>query len=269
MHLEFSRRAFAVLMACMLSGICVVGADAQTRRTKKSRRVTHPVTAVAPAPSPTHSPLSNEPRIISVAEDTSNESGTTAPQRRTRSRRSAEPQSEAEATREKVDKLSAQFSALNEKLSQMEIQQRTLVDLERLSRAETRGENLRVQLRDVQAKEAELQVRASHLDYELQPTVIERTLASSGSTRPEDVRDERRRQLEAEKSGVQTQLTQLATSRARLETAIANADAEADRLRTRIDTALEPPATETNTSDAGVQPDVTTQSNETEEGRPR
>jgi hypothetical protein len=135
--------------------------------------------------------------------------------------------------------LSAQFSALNEKLSQMEIQQRTLVDLERLSRAETRGENLRVQLRDVQAREAELQARASQLDYELQPTVIERTTAASGSTRPEDVREERRRQLEA------------------------------DRLRTRIDTALEPATPETNTSDAGVQVDVTTQSNETGEGKPR
>lgn len=268
MHLELSRRAVPFLMACLLIGFCFAGADAQKRRTKKSRRVTHPVTAKA-QPTPTPSASTNDPKIISTADESAYDSGATTTGRRTRTRRNVEPQSEEVATREKVDRLTAEFSALNEKLSQMELQQRTLVDLERLSRAETRGENLRVQLRDVQAKEAELQARAMQLEYELQPTVIERTLASSGSTHPEDLREQRRRQLEAEKIGVQSQLTQLATGRARLETAIANADAVADRLRARIDTVLEPPTTETNSTDVGAQPETTTQSNETGEGKPR
>jgi hypothetical protein len=169
-----------------------------------------------------------------------------------------------------VDKLSAQVSALNEKLSLMEQQQRTLVDLERLTRAEARAETLRAQLRDVQTKEAEMQQRLEQLDYELQPSVIERTLAVTGSTRPEELRELRRRQLENEKGRAQAQLNQLTTSRARLETAIANADAEADRIRARVDAATAPPATEaaTTTTDVGEPLNNTQPPDDTGTGEP-
>jgi uncharacterized protein (DUF2235 family) len=168
-----------------------------------------------------------------------------------------------------MERLSAQVNALNDKLSQMEQQQRTLVDLERLSRAETRAEGLRVQLRDVQEKEADLQSRSEQLDYESKPEVIERTLAVTGSTRPEELRETRRRQLEAEKSRVQSQLNLIATSRARLETAIANADAEADRIRARVDATSIPEQTEQPTgTDVGAQPASTTRANDTGDGEP-
>jgi uncharacterized protein YlxW (UPF0749 family) len=154
-----------------------------------------------------------------------------------------------------MDRLSTQVNTMTEKLSQMEQQQRALVDLERLSRAETRAEGLRAQLRDVQEKEADLQSRAEQLDYESKPEVIERSLAITGSTRPEDLREARRKQLLAEKDRVQSQLNLLATSRARLETAIANADAEADRIRARVDAAgTTPEQTEATGTDVGAAP---------------
>jgi hypothetical protein len=160
-----------------------------------------------------------------------------------------------ETDRQRMDRLSTQVNALNDKLSQMEQQQRTLVDLERLSRAETRAEGLRAQLRDVQEKEADLQSRSEQLDYEARPEVIERSLAVTGSTRPEDLREARRKQLEAEKSRVQSQLNLLATSRARLETAIANAEAEAERIRTRVDAAgATPEQNEATGTDVGAAP---------------
>ncbi len=88
-----------------------------------------------------------------------------------------------------------------------------------------RATNLRAQLVDVQAKQTELQMRLQQLTEDIKPENIERTLAGVGSTHPEDLREQRRRQREIEKKGVESQLDTLAASRARLESAIASADA--------------------------------------------
>src|SRR5690242_302779 len=90
-------------------------------------------------------------------------------------------------------------------------------------------EALRSQLNDVQAKEAELQTRLKQLDEDLKPENIEKYFALNGSTHPEELREERRRQLEGERGRVQAQLDQLGASRTRLETAIATAEAAAYR----------------------------------------
>ena len=86
---------------------------------------------------------------------------------------------------------------------------------------------LRAQLIEVQSKEAALQVRASELDEAMKPENIERAFAGIGSTRPEELREQRRRQLSIEREGVRKQLELLATSRARLESAILAADGRA------------------------------------------
>jgi hypothetical protein len=95
-------------------------------------------------------------------------------------------------------------------------------------------EKLRAQLGDVQAKEAELQARERQLDEDLRPENIERSLAGVGTTRPEELREQRRRQLDGEKTRVRAQLEQLAQSRTRLEAAISSADAEAYRRSAQI-----------------------------------
>jgi len=86
-------------------------------------------------------------------------------------------------------------------------------------------EKLRAQLLDVQAQEDGLRVRAQELDEAIKPENIERSLAGVGSTRPEELRESRRRQLAIQRDGVQAQLKTLETSRQRLESAIANAEA--------------------------------------------
>jgi hypothetical protein len=93
--------------------------------------------------------------------------------------------------------------------------------------AQERADNLRLQLIEVQAKQEELQTRLQQLDEDLKPENIEKGLAGVGSTRPEELREQRRRQLEIERKSVQTHLDQLATSRTRLETGIVQADAAA------------------------------------------
>ena len=86
------------------------------------------------------------------------------------------------------------------------------------------AENLRAQLRDAQMKEAEIQYRLNQLDYELKPENIERYFAGTGSTRPEELREHRRRQLQLEKDALTSQLQSLGESKIRLEGAITRAD---------------------------------------------
>jgi hypothetical protein len=93
---------------------------------------------------------------------------------------------------------------------------------------ETRQErvaNLRAQLIEVQAKQTDLQTRMQTIEEEIKPENIERSLAGIGSTHPEELREQRRRQLEIERKGLQSQLDTLAAGRARLEAAIASAEA--------------------------------------------
>ena len=95
--------------------------------------------------------------------------------------------------------------------------------------AQEKAASLRAQLTDIEAKQAELQTRLQNLEEKLKPENIESALAGVGSTRPEDLREQRRRQLEIERNGVRAQLDLLATSHSRLERAIATADADAYR----------------------------------------
>ena len=97
------------------------------------------------------------------------------------------------------------------------------------ARAQEKAASLRAQLAEVEARQAELQTRLQNLDEKLKPENIENSLAGVGSTHPEDLREQRRRQLEIERNGVRAQLDLLATSHRRLETAIAAADADAYR----------------------------------------
>lgn len=95
------------------------------------------------------------------------------------------------------------------------------------SRAQQSVDTLRFQLSDIEAKQAALEARVRELDEAMRPENIERSLALTGSTRPEELREKRRQQLEKEKAGVQAQLDQLATSKSRLQAAITAAETAA------------------------------------------
>jgi hypothetical protein len=97
-------------------------------------------------------------------------------------------------------------------------------------RTETAAEKLdklRAQLLEVQAKEDGLRARAQQLEESLKPENIERSLAGVGSTKPEELRESRRRQLTIERDGVLAQLKIIEASKQRLEAAISNTEASA------------------------------------------
>lgn len=89
------------------------------------------------------------------------------------------------------------------------------------------GAKLRQQLIEVQGKEAELRIQLERIVEALKPENIERTFAGIGSTKPEELREHRRRLLTIEKDGVLAQLKILEQRRSHLETAIPAAEAEA------------------------------------------
>jgi len=85
-------------------------------------------------------------------------------------------------------------------------------------------DKLKMQLLEVQGQEEGLRARLQDLNEALKPENIERSLAGIGSTRPEELRESRRRQLTSERDGVQAQLNTLETGKQRLETSLRNAE---------------------------------------------
>lgn len=226
MQISF-RGYIAFLLALVLSiGLCVVDSNAQKRRRRRrspsAPRITNPAIY---QPSPT--------------ENSSGDTSNTADPNTTDAQPARPPEQDPQEMKKTIRTLSTQVDKLSDKLNQMEEGQRSLVDLERLSRAEARSAALRAELRDVQSKESDLEARAEEIDYALKPENIERSTAGYGTTHPEELREQRKRQLESEKLRVRKQLDGLAISHTRLDQAIATSDAEMERLRKKLDSADE------------------------------
>jgi hypothetical protein len=209
---------------------------AQQDRNRPSRRITNPARTQPAVPVPTPAPT--DAVVVSSADDQSDEERVRprpTPRRTSRTRRQSDAENENENLRRTVNSLSTQVREIAEDLNELKGQQKTLVDLERLTRAEQRAENFRQQLREVLEKELNLQGRSEQIDYELEPEQIDRRAGMVGTLNPATLREQIRRQLESEKRRVQQQLELLTTSRIRLEGAIISADAEVEKLRARLD----------------------------------
>jgi len=114
-------------------------------------------------------------------------------------------------------------------------QKRLLLNLDILSRAEQRAESLRKQLFEMIEKESGVRTRLEQISFDARPETIERNTAFVGSLRPEEIREQRRRSLEAEKRNLESLLTQIQTSRARLEANVEQADFLVERVRFKLD----------------------------------
>jgi outer membrane murein-binding lipoprotein Lpp len=221
-------RGFGVaLVAFVILVLCIPDAQSQ-RRKRTSRRASHPV-RTQPVATPA---LPDEPSVVSTADEPQQETP-----RRTTTRKPSSTQAENDRLHNTVRDLSDQVDKLSGELNQMKTDQRAMYDLERLTRAEQRAEDLRGQLREITDKEFLNQERLAEIDYELQPDSIQRRAALTGSLNPSAVREALQQQFERERARIQKQLESLATSHARLETALASADAEVDRLRQRVEAA--------------------------------
>ena len=122
-------------------------------------------------------------------------------------------------------------------------QKRLLLSLDILTKTEQRAENLRKQLIDLIERETNIKSRLEGIEYNLRPEIISRSTAIYGSLRPEDIRDQRRKSLESEKSNLESLLRQIQTNRSRLEESLKKADEWVEKVRLKfekqIDKALE------------------------------
>jgi chromosome segregation ATPase len=230
-----------LIAACLVVSFCFVEGDAQKRRKRRARRtapaapkpvITNPT--IAPPESTATSPAeTGDVKIISTADQTKDSSSETL--QGWKPKVTAPAPAEEEETQSTIKDLTNQVNRLNNKLSQMQEDDRYQLDMERLTRAEQRAEQVRGQLMDVQGKIADFEARLEQIDYALRPENIEAATQGYGSTRPEVARETRKKQLESERGRVQAQLKLAETSRSRLEAAVVNADAEVDNLRAKLE----------------------------------
>lgn len=237
MQSRFIRYGACLLAVLIGLSVFSLEADAQRRRKRRARRVTKPVVtrpvvtnpAIAP-PGAEQSATPESERIISTADQSEPEqTPEDAPPKNSKGKTASDGEMQ-----QTINTLSNQVDRLNDKLTQMQQNDRTLIDMERLTRAEQRAESLRSQQVDVESKLADLQSKLEVIDYQLRPENIERA-GGYGTVHPEEARDARRRQLEGERSRALAQIRILETSRVRLETSVATADAEVDSLRRKIE----------------------------------
>ena len=225
-------------IGCGILAFLAVVADAQTRAPRRSG----PSRPPAPVAQPTAPPA---PRVISTTGDEADNTSaavlppapTPTPEtpRRPQILRMEDLVIEQNSQRRALNRVAGQLEVLGMQIGFLEAQQRQAFDLQRLIYAEQRADNLRKQLLDTQTKTIEVETRLEQVEYEIRPDVIERTGNFSGSTRPEEVRELRRRTLDNERTRLKAQAEILKTNRIRLEIAVPQADAEVDRIREKLD----------------------------------
>lgn len=233
-----------LIAACLVVSFCLVEGDAQTRRKKKRTRravpaapkpvITNPT--IAPPDSAKAPAETGDVKIISTDDATKDSSSETLQgwKPKVTTPAPATP-TEEEETQSTIKNLTNQVNRLNDKLTSMQEDDRYQLDMERLTRAEQRAEQLRGQLMDIQGKIADFESRLEQIEFALRPENIDNSTAGYGSTRPEVAREARRKSLESERSRVQAQLKLAETSRSRLEVAVGNADMEVDNLRAKLE----------------------------------
>lgn len=183
-------------------------------------------------------PLATPPPVLTGAEIISQGGEYVEPQQE------AQPPADTQPVRQ-TGTNTARIRDLNERLSKLEsqkgtqydeAQKRMLLNLDILTRAEQRVESLRKQLFEMIEKENAIRVRLDQIEYDSRPEVIERTTVQmGGSLRPEEIRETRRKSLDAERRNLQSLLTQIQSTRTSLETNLARAEQMVDRLRARVE----------------------------------
>ena len=179
-----------------------------------------------PVPRPTATPF--EPEVVSRDSDLED-----MIRRQTEPTRDLADETDR-AVRERRPVAGLELDSLSE-----EQQKRLVLYLDILTRLEQRAESLRGQLINMIEKQNSVSTKIQKVDYNLRPEVIAGVTALSGSFRPEDLREQRKSELEIEKQNLTNLLDQLESSIATLEDNLRRADMMAERVRLAFEAMLE------------------------------
>jgi len=200
--------------------------DAQTKKRKKRPVKKAPTTAVVP-------PLyTSEPIIVSRASDYDSDQNkddvTLEPLQQT---------APLTARDQQLADIAARIRSLEKSLKKgYDDKQKTLLmNLDILTRAEQRAESLRKQRFDLVEKENAIQIKLDQLEYDMRPEMIQQNTSMMGSLRPEELRDARRKSLEAERRNLQSLLTDVQNARAALDKSVVAAEDLVERIRGKLE----------------------------------
>ncbi len=224
---RFAAGVFSVAALSFL--IYVASAEGQTNKRRP---------AVKPTPTPT--PKATEPAVISRAD----EYPTVVIEPPAVDRNDPNSRLLDSENVEKIAELRERLARLEQsnRKDPDEKAKRLALNLDILTKSEQRSDSLRKQLFEMIEKENSIRSRIDQIDIDMRPEAIERQLSSVGSLRPEELRAQRRRSLELEKTNLQSLLTEVQKNRANIDLNLQRSDALVERLRIKfekdIDTAL-------------------------------
>lgn len=231
MNNKLSKNILKISAACLIFfGFSFSDASAQNakRKTRRPARTTRAVITIPPQ---------GEAEIISRAgDDFAVRNQTISP---------GENQSTAPETIEsQIERVGSGVRALNSRVKTLEgtkkneydeKQKRLALNLDILTKAEQRAESLRKQMFDLVEKEGVIKMRLEQLQSDARPEMIDRQVAFAGSLRPEELREMRRKNMESERTNLQSLLTQIQLSRSNLDANVLRADALVEKLRFKLE----------------------------------
>jgi len=230
MSLSKLTKSWLVVLLLAIS-VFVVGVSAQNRK---------PKTSAKPTPTVSPTPPQGDAEVISRADEQAAplvflEPTNTKP---------SEPQTDS--SNQKIKDLTARIKKLEaERTSEYdEKQKRLLLNLDILTRAEERADGLRKQLFDMIEKENTLKLRIDQIESESRPEIISRSATFSGSMKPEEIREMRKRSLDAEKFNLQSLLVEVQQTRANLTANLQRADQMVEKLRAKLEKEIDDALTE-------------------------
>ncbi|MGC2235229.1 MAG: hypothetical protein WA584_03660 [Pyrinomonadaceae bacterium] len=226
MKLKLTLFTAFVVLSCVFTG--AVQSEAQT--SKKKKKTTR--TTVTPTPVSKQQTL---PLIISRADEFPAQDQPIVTE--TQPAQTENSETKTENTSPSAEELDARIKSLesSRKNDYDTKQKRLLMNLDILTRAETRAETLRKQLFEMIEKQNELQIKIDQINSDLQPAMIERFAAYSGSMRPEQLREARQKSLESEKRNLESLSTQVEANRKSLEDSVFKADYMVQKLRSKLE----------------------------------
>ncbi len=236
-----SKTLFVFAWSILICVLSVSFADAQQRTAKRKttrRAAARPTAVLIPLPPQT------EPEIVSRADDENqNQVLVTA----------LPEENLPESLDQKIDKVGDGIKDLRSRVKSLEgnkqnaydeKQKRLALNLDILTKAETRAESLRKQMFEMAEKEDTVKTRLDQLQNNLRPEMIDRNVAFSGSLRPEELREAQRKSMEGERQNLQNLLIQIQASRANLDANVQRADALVEKLRFKLEKDIDDALTE-------------------------
>ena len=176
-----------------------------------------------------------EAQIISRAEDFPDTDAVLLP--KTDTKKPADPVTDPNETSKTIAELRSRVTGLesSQKNDQDDRQKRLLLNLDILTRAEQRSESLRKQLFEMVEKESAIKTKLDMIEINIRPEAIDREVAFAGTMRPEDLRALKKKQLEIERTSLQSILAEIQKTKITIDQNLQRSEAMVEKLRIRLE----------------------------------